>query len=100
MNTFGKRTHGIEVRSGRQTVGRDRLDPVDRMTKERRAALRRSLEIARRRDQDEPKSGSSDKIFIAVCALVTVAAVLVAITAPSGILSDVTMETKRPIGLP
>lgn len=100
MTTFGKRTHGIQVRSGRQTLGRDWPNPVDRMTKERRAALRRSLEIAGRIDRDEPESGSSDKIFIAVCAVVTVVAVLVAIAAPTGISSDATMESERPIGLP
>ena len=100
MNKFGKRTHGIGVRSGRQTLGRDRPNPVDRMTKERRAALRRSLEIAGRLDRGEPKSGSTDKLFIAVCAVVTVVTVALAIAAPSSLSGDVSLETERPVGLP
>ena len=71
MTTFGKRTHGIEVKSGREALGRDR-----------------------------PKGGSIDKLFIAVCAVVTVVTVALAVAAPSSLSGDVTLETERPVGLP
>lgn len=54
MTTFGKRTQGMGARLvDRQALGRDRPDPVDRMTQERRAALKRSLQLAGRIDRNE-----------------------------------------------
>ena len=101
MKTFGKRTHGLEVSSGRKLLGRDRPDPVERMTKERREALRRTLEIAGRMDRDEPKSGSPDKVFIAVCALIAVvASVLISVMMPAGISGGATTVSEEPSGLP
>jgi hypothetical protein len=71
------------------------------MTRERREALRRTLEIAGRIDRDEPKNRASDKVFIAVCALIAVvASVLVSVMMPARISGGGTMVSEQPFGLP